>query len=163
MTKRRLRVLIEEANAENTPQVANRMLLRRLAPRGHRSSSISVATDLAERLTVADVERFHAQLWQPSKVVFLLSGDISAVEAAQVLNALFEGWKDVDVPAPLERIFCEKSKPGILQFKTLQESVEVDLSWISPVGPLRFAIANPIRKFTGDKIQKFQFQIGTSF
>ena len=45
----------------------------------------------------------------------------------------------------------------------LRASVGVGLSWISPVGPLRFAIANPIRKFTGDKIQKFQFQIGTSF
>ncbi len=47
--------------------------------------------------------------------------------------------------------------------KDLRASVGVGLSWISPVGPLRFAIANPIRKFTGDKIQKFQFQIGTSF
>jgi outer membrane protein insertion porin family len=45
----------------------------------------------------------------------------------------------------------------------LRASVGVGLSWISPVGPLRFAIANPIRKFTGDRIQKFQFQIGTSF
>ncbi|MBU7576107.1 MAG: BamA/TamA family outer membrane protein, partial [Hydrogenophaga sp.] len=45
----------------------------------------------------------------------------------------------------------------------LRASVGVGLSWISPVGPLRFAIANPIRKFPGDRIQKFQFQIGTSF
>jgi len=28
---------------------------------------------------------------------------------------------------------------------------------------LRFAYANPIRKQANDKIQKFQFQIGTSF
>ena len=47
--------------------------------------------------------------------------------------------------------------------KDLRASVGVGLSWISPIGPLRFAIANPIRKFDGDKIQKFQFQIGTSF
>ncbi|MGE0349785.1 outer membrane protein assembly factor BamA [Hydrogenophaga sp.] len=45
----------------------------------------------------------------------------------------------------------------------LRASVGVGLSWISPVGPLRFALANPIRKFPGDRIQKFQFQIGTSF
>ena len=42
-------------------------------------------------------------------------------------------------------------------------SVGVGLSWISPIGPLRFAYANPVRKFAGDRIQKFQFQIGTSF
>ena len=45
----------------------------------------------------------------------------------------------------------------------MRASVGLGLSWISPVGPLRFAIANPIRKFAGDRIQKLQFQIGTSF
>ncbi len=46
---------------------------------------------------------------------------------------------------------------------TLRASVGVGLSWLSPVGPLRIAYANPVRKYAGDKIQKIQFQIGTSF
>ncbi len=45
----------------------------------------------------------------------------------------------------------------------LRASAGVGLSWISPVGPLRLAAAYPIRKFPGDRIQKLQFQIGTSF
>ncbi len=45
----------------------------------------------------------------------------------------------------------------------LRASVGVGVSWISPVGPLRFALAHPVRKFAGDRIQKLQFQIGTSF
>jgi outer membrane protein insertion porin family len=45
----------------------------------------------------------------------------------------------------------------------LRASVGLGLSWISPIGPLRFAWANPVRKKADDKIQKFQFQIGTSF
>ena len=45
----------------------------------------------------------------------------------------------------------------------LRASAGIGLSWISPVGPLRFAWAKPVRKQEGDKIQKFQFQIGTSF
>jgi outer membrane protein insertion porin family len=45
----------------------------------------------------------------------------------------------------------------------LRASVGIGVSWISPIGPLRIAFANPIREFPGDKIQKFQFQIGTSF
>ncbi|MCM2339967.1 outer membrane protein assembly factor BamA [Rhodoferax sp.] len=45
----------------------------------------------------------------------------------------------------------------------LRSSVGVGISWISPVGPLRLAVAKPIRKFDGDKIQSMQFQIGTSF
>lgn len=50
-----------------------------------------------------------------------------------------------------------------VDFSKLRSSVGVGLSWISPIGPLRFALANPVRKFPGDRIQKFQFQIGTSF
>lgn len=50
-----------------------------------------------------------------------------------------------------------------IDFGNLRASVGVGLSWLSPVGPLRIAFANPVRKFSGDKIQKVQFQIGTSF
>ena len=45
----------------------------------------------------------------------------------------------------------------------LRASAGIGLSWISPIGPLRFSYAVPIRKQTGDKIQRLQFQIGTSF
>ncbi|RYG10628.1 MAG: outer membrane protein assembly factor BamA, partial [Burkholderiales bacterium] len=50
-----------------------------------------------------------------------------------------------------------------VDFGQMRASVGVGLSWISPIGPLRIAIANPVRKFAGDRIQKLQFQIGTSF
>jgi outer membrane protein insertion porin family len=49
---------------------------------------------------------------------------------------------------------------GTDQFRS---SVGLGLSWISPVGPLRFAWAKPILKQEGDRLQTFQFQIGTSF
>ena len=45
----------------------------------------------------------------------------------------------------------------------LRYSAGVGFSWISPLGPLRFAIAEPLRKRPGDRIQRLQFQIGTSF
>jgi outer membrane protein insertion porin family len=45
----------------------------------------------------------------------------------------------------------------------LRASAGIGLSWISPMGPLRFSYAMPIRQQTGDKIQRLQFQIGTSF
>ncbi|MBA2961309.1 MULTISPECIES: outer membrane protein assembly factor BamA [Ramlibacter] len=50
-----------------------------------------------------------------------------------------------------------------VELKELRASVGAGISWISPIGPLRFAIAQPVRKFAGDRIQKLQFQIGTSF
>ncbi|MBF6630566.1 MAG: outer membrane protein assembly factor BamA [Comamonas sp.] len=45
----------------------------------------------------------------------------------------------------------------------MRASAGIGLSWISPLGPLRLAWANPIRKKAGDELQKLQFQIGTSF
>jgi outer membrane protein insertion porin family len=38
-----------------------------------------------------------------------------------------------------------------------------DLSWVSPMGPLRFAVANPVNKQSGDRINRIQFQIGNAF
>jgi len=57
-------------------------------------------------------------------------------------------------------VFGENDKVSLDQ---LRSSVGIGLGWISPIGPLRFAFATPVRKFADDKIQKFQFQIGTSF
>ena len=50
-----------------------------------------------------------------------------------------------------------------VRWNDMRASTGVGISWISPVGPLRLALARPIRKFAGDKIQTVQFQIGTSF
>ncbi len=57
-------------------------------------------------------------------------------------------------------IYGENEKAS---FSTMRASVGIGVSWLSPIGPLRIAFANPIREFPGDRIQKFQFQIGTSF
>lgn len=50
-----------------------------------------------------------------------------------------------------------------LRLGDLRSSVGVGLSWVSPMGPLRLSWGNPIRKFAGDRIQKLQFNVGTSF
>jgi outer membrane protein insertion porin family len=50
-----------------------------------------------------------------------------------------------------------------VHLKDLRASVGFGLSWLSPIGPLRIAVAQPVRKEPGDRIQRLQFQIGTSF
>ncbi|MGE4240443.1 outer membrane protein assembly factor BamA [Ramlibacter sp.] len=62
--------------------------------------------------------------------------------------------------ADVGNVFGENEKVSV---SDLRASVGVGLSWVSPIGPLRIAIAQPVRKFAGDKIQRIQFQIGTSF
>ena len=58
------------------------------------------------------------------------------------------------------RAFGENEK---INFSELRSSVGVGLSWISPMGPLRFSYALPVKRQVTDKIQRLQFQIGTSF
>jgi outer membrane protein insertion porin family len=46
---------------------------------------------------------------------------------------------------------------------SMRTSVGLGLSWISPVGPLKLSYAKPISVERNDRIQRFQFQIGTAF
>jgi outer membrane protein insertion porin family len=46
---------------------------------------------------------------------------------------------------------------------SLRASVGLGLSWISPVGPLKLSWGRPIQAQRNDRIQRFQFQIGTAF
>jgi len=57
-------------------------------------------------------------------------------------------------------VFGEKEQ---YKLNDLRVSTGVGISWISPLGPLRLAIATPLRKKPGDRIERLQFQIGTSF
>ena len=46
---------------------------------------------------------------------------------------------------------------------SLRVSAGFGLSWISPVGPLKLSWGVPVKKLPTDRIQRFQFQIGTAF
>ncbi|MCW4150151.1 outer membrane protein assembly factor BamA [Halomonas janggokensis] len=45
----------------------------------------------------------------------------------------------------------------------LRYSAGVGLSWLTPVGPLTFAVAEPLNEESGDDTQFFQFSLGQSF
>jgi outer membrane protein insertion porin family len=45
----------------------------------------------------------------------------------------------------------------------IRVSAGVAVSWDSPVGPLRFSFGTPINQKHGDKIERFQFQLGRIF
>lgn len=46
---------------------------------------------------------------------------------------------------------------------SLRVSAGLGITWVSPVGPLKLSYGAPIRKKPEDRIQRFQFQIGTAF
>jgi outer membrane protein insertion porin family len=50
-----------------------------------------------------------------------------------------------------------------VDLQSLRSSAGLGLSWVSPVGPFKLSYGVPLHAFPNDRIQKFQFQIGTAF
>ena len=50
-----------------------------------------------------------------------------------------------------------------LKLNELRSSVGLAVSWFSPVGPLKFSLAKPLKQKPEDKIERFQFLLGRVF
>ena len=50
-----------------------------------------------------------------------------------------------------------------IDFSKVRSAAGFAVSWDSPVGPLRFSFATPIKKRPEDKVERFQFQLGKIF
>jgi outer membrane protein insertion porin family len=49
------------------------------------------------------------------------------------------------------------------EFESFRYSTGLAVQWASPVGPLKFSFAFPLGNHERDRIQRFQFQVGTGF
>ena len=75
------------------------------------------------------------------------------VDAASVWNTK---WKEQD-KARFPNL------PDYSKANRIRASAGVGLQWQSPIGPLVFSYAKPIKKYQDDEIEQFQFSIGGSF
>src|SRR5260363_144140 len=57
-------------------------------------------------------------------------------------------------------VWDEKQTPRL---SDIRYSYGLGLTWISPIGPLKFSWGFPIVKKAGDAYRRFEFTIGTSF
>jgi outer membrane protein insertion porin family len=58
----------------------------------------------------------------------------------------------------------KKDADGNITESGMRFSYGFGLSWISPIGPLKLGLGFPLgKKHSNDQLQKFQFQVGTSF
>ena len=49
------------------------------------------------------------------------------------------------------------------QLSDIRASTGLALSWLTPVGPIGLHLSKPILKKSGDSLETFSFQLGTSF
>jgi outer membrane protein insertion porin family len=66
----------------------------------------------------------------------------------------------MSVFADAGQIYDNGSQP---QLESFRYSVGAGLAWNSPVGPLKFSYGYPLNKKPTDRVQHFQFQVGTVF
>jgi outer membrane protein insertion porin family len=50
-----------------------------------------------------------------------------------------------------------------MSLSDLRASTGLAAVWVSPFGPLKFSIAQPLNSKDGDRLQRFQFQMGSTF
>src|SRR5450830_678852 len=58
------------------------------------------------------------------------------------------------------QVYTEGQK---MRLSELRFSTGLGISWISPVGPLKLSYAKPLNAKPGDRLERFQFQMGTGF
>ena len=92
----------------------------------------------------------------------VLGGKRKIVGNAELFYPLLTGQQAVRVSAFADagQIYLNGMQPN---YESFRYSTGVGLAWNSPMGPLKFSYAYPINEKPGDKIQRFQFQVGSVF
>jgi outer membrane protein insertion porin family len=92
----------------------------------------------------------------------VLGGKRKIVGNAELFYPIVKGDKSVRISvfADAGQIYLDGNQPN---FESFRFSAGVGLAWNSPVGPLKFSYGFPLNEKPGDKIQRFQFQVGTVF
>lgn len=93
-----------------------------------------------------------------------LGGKRRALGSVELLFGLpgFDRTLRMGVFADVGQVYGNRD-PGGEAVCTWCYSAGLSLAWISPLGPLKFNLAQPLNRQSGDKAERFQFQMGTTF
>lgn len=91
-----------------------------------------------------------------------LGGKRKIVGNAELAYPLIKGDKAVRVGAFFDagQIYVNGAEP---EFENFRFSAGIGVAWNSPIGPLKFSYAFPLNSIPADRIQRFQFQVGSAF
>jgi outer membrane protein insertion porin family len=93
----------------------------------------------------------------------ILGGDRRFVGNFEMLFPM-PGYKEKNVRLAIFMDAGNVWGPGEkIAYADVRAAAGVAVSWDSPVGPLRFSFATPVKKTPLDKVERFQFQLGKIF
>jgi len=92
-----------------------------------------------------------------------VGGNLKGVANAEVILPIpfLEDVKSTRISGFMDLGTVANSTSGLSD--ELRASTGVTAKWISPVGPLTFSWAKPLKKKTGDDLESFQFRLGQMF
>ena len=92
----------------------------------------------------------------------VIGGKRKIVGNVELFYPIIKGDKSVrgSIFADTGQIYLNGAQPD---FESFRFSTGLGLAWNSPIGPLKFSYGFPLNTKQGDKIQRFQFQVGTVF
>jgi outer membrane protein insertion porin family len=92
----------------------------------------------------------------------ITGGRLKMVGNVELFYPIIKGDKSVraSVFTDAGEIWYNGKQP---QYESFRYSAGVGLAWNSPLGPLKFSYGVPLHEKSGDRIQRFQFQVGSVF
>ena len=92
----------------------------------------------------------------------VIGGKRKIIGNVEVYYPIIKGDKSVraSIFADAGQIYAFGTQPI---YESFRYSAGLGLAWNSPIGPLKFSYAWPLNDKVGDRIQQFQFQVGTVF
>ena len=96
---------------------------------------------------------------------FIGGNYVSTINMASTIPKLLENVETLDISLFLDaaNVWGIDYDSSINDNNSFRTSIGVGVNWSTPVGPLSFSFAQPLSKQDSDIVEKFRFNLGTTF
>ena len=121
---------------------------------------------------IGTVRGFYASSLGPKELEMLpsgvtrevaLGGPMRVVGSAEFLFPLPGSGSDRTIRSFLFTDVGNVYASSAFEARELRVSAGIGVNWISPIGPMKLSFGWPLRSQPSDRLQKFQFQVGSGF
>ena len=134
-------------------------------------SAASITGDdvkLSERLFIPEsrLRGFERGKLGPKDGADFIGGNyLTAINFTSTIPKLLENAQNMDFVAFVDaaNIWGVDYDSTIDEKNDIRSSIGIGLNWTTPIGPLSFSYAEPLTKNSSDIIEKFRFNLGTTF